>query len=462
MKSLDTIAAISTPAGKGGIAVVRISGEQAIEIADKIFLSKSKKKLSDTASHRLVFGEIYHDKQKIDEVLVSVLRAPHSFTGENTVEISCHGSEYIQEKILQILVANKVRIATAGEFTQRAFLNGKMDLAQAEAVADLISSENEAAHRVALQQLRGGFSEELNQLREQLLRFVSLMELELDFSEEDVEFVDRSQLRELLKQLRTKIDHLLQSFALGNVIKNGVPVVIVGQTNVGKSTLLNTLLGEERAIVSDIHGTTRDTIEDSIQLNGIKFCFIDTAGIRHTNETIEQLGIERTYEKIRKASVILLLLDATQPESFETSVRQVVAHISEKQYLIVLLNKCDKQDTTETKKIISNKYSQFPVITISAKQKQGIDELITQLVKTVNLSSLSNNETIVTNVRHYEALQRTQEALTRVETGFDENIPSDLIAQDIRESLYHLGTITGQISTDEILGNIFSKFCIGK
>ena len=460
MKFSDTIAAISTPAGKGGIAIIRISGEQAIFIVDKIFNAQSGKKLADTTSHRLLFGELHHNGQKIDDVLVSVFRAPHSFTGEDTVEISCHGSIFIQEKVLQILIAHSVRIATAGEFTQRAFLNGKMDLAQAEAVADLIASENEAAHRVALQQLRGGFSNDLQYLREQLLTFVSLMELELDFSDEDVEFMDRDKFKKLLAELQEKISQLLQSFALGNVIKNGVPVAIVGQTNVGKSTLLNTLLGEERAIVSDIHGTTRDTIEDSIQLGGIKFCFIDTAGIRHTDETIEQLGIERTYEKIRKASIVLLLLDATQPKNFESSLQQVIEHITNTQHLIILINKCDTLENGKHPTINTNKT--FSKIAISAKNKQGISELINELVKTVNLSPLANNETIVTNVRHYEALQRTQEALQRIEKGFADNIPSDLIAQDVREALYHLGSITGTISTDEILGNIFSKFCIGK
>ncbi len=451
----DTIAAIATPAGRGGIAVIRVSGSEAFTIVDKIFVAKSCKRVAEEASHRLLFGEIQNGEEKIDEVLVSIFRAPHSFTGDDTVEISCHGSIYIQQKILELLIANGARLATAGEFTQRAFLNGKMDLAQAEAVADVIASESAAAHRVALQQLRGGFSEELKQLREQLLNFVSLIELELDFAEEEVEFADRTQFNVLLHELQTVIGRLVQSFSLGNVLKNGVPVAIVGQTNVGKSTLLNALLGEERAIVSDIHGTTRDTIEDCITLNGVQFRFIDTAGIRHATETIERLGIERTYEKIRKAAIVLLLLDATRPETFAI-VDDIQAHLADGQQLIVVVNKIDSVQDSRFK------IQDYTPIEISAKKKEGLKILIEALSKTINLSPIAANETIVTNVRHYEALQRAQEALTRVEKSFSSAIPTDLIAQDIREALYHLGSITGEISTNEILENIFSKFCIGK
>jgi len=471
----DTIAAISTPAGRGGIAVVRVSGSDALSIVDKIFVAKSGKQIADIATHRILYGAIQAGSEKIDDVLVSVFRAPHSFTGNDTVEIACHGSVYIQQKLLELLVAAGARLATAGEFTQRAFLNGKIDLAQAEAVADLIASESAAAHRVALQQLRGGFSDELKQLREQLLHFVSLLELELDFSEEEVEFADRTQFNVLLNELQTVIDRLLQSFSLGNAIKNGVPVAIVGKTNVGKSTLLNTLLGEERAIVSDVHGTTRDAIEDTITLNGVQFRFIDTAGIRHNTETIEQLGIERTYEKIRRAAIVLLLLDATRPETF-SSVEEIKTHLSDAQKLIVVLNKIDAapkkhvmSSEVETSHAFGNRFldklgmtAAEGLLSISAKTKQGIDELIAALSRAINVEAVSSDETIITNVRHYEALQRTQQALARVARGFAAHTPTDLIAQDIREALYHLGSITGTISTEEILGSIFSHFCIGK
>jgi tRNA modification GTPase len=344
-------------------------------------------------------------------------------------------------------------MAAAGEFTQRAFLNGKMDLAQAEAVADLIASESAAAHRVALQQLRGGFSEELRQLRSRLLDFVTLIELELDFGEEDVEFADRTRLSALLQQLQSVIGRLLQSFALGNAIKNGVPVAIVGQTNVGKSTLLNTLLSEERAIVSDVHGTTRDSIEETIQLHGITFRFIDTAGLRSTSETIEQLGIARTLEKIRQAAIVLLLTDATRPETF-ASIEEVRAQLTGAQTLIVAVNKIDCATCAIP-------CDPAPIY-ISAKNKQGIEQLTEAFLHHLNRAPLAAGDTIITNLRHYEALQRTQEALSRVEKSFAAKIPGDLIAQDIREALHHLGSITGEVTTDEILGNIFSRFCIGK
>ncbi|MDR3132455.1 MAG: tRNA uridine-5-carboxymethylaminomethyl(34) synthesis GTPase MnmE [Prevotellaceae bacterium] len=450
----DTITAISTPAGKGGIAVIRVSGTKAIALVEKIFVAHPAKKLMDVASHRLVFGEVHDNGEKIDEALVSVFRAPHSFTGENTVEISCHGSVYIQQRIVWLLLSKGARMAAAGEFTQRAFLNGKIDLAQAEAVADLIASESAAAHRVALQQLRGGFSEELRQLRRQLLDFVALIELELDFGEEEVEFADRTQLTALLQELQRVIGRLLQSFALGNAIKHGVPVAIIGHTNVGKSTLLNTLLSEERAIVSDIHGTTRDSIEETIQLQGITFRFIDTAGLRHTSETVEQMGIERTWGKIRQASIVLLLVDATRPDTF-TSIKEVRPQLNDGQQLIVVVNKTDSA-TCEAPSCAAT-----PVY-ISAKNKQGITQLTDALINSVNRSPVSADETVVTNLRHYEALQRTQEALTRAAQGFANKLPSDLIAQEVREALHHLGTITGEITTDEILGTIFSRFCIGK
>lgn len=448
------MAAISTPAGKGGIAVIRVSGADAITLVEKIFTAQPAKKIADVPAHRLLFGELHDNGEKIDEAVISIFRAPHSFTGENTVEISCHGSVYIQQRILQLLLSKGARMAAAGEFTQRAFLNGKMDLAQAEAVADLIASESAAAHRVALQQLRGGFSEELRQLRRQLLDFAALIELELDFSEEEVEFADRARLTALLQGLQEVTGHLLQSFAWGNAIKNGVPVAIVGQTNVGKSTLLNTLLSEERAIVSDIHGTTRDSIEETIQLDGITFRFIDTAGLRSTSERIEQLGIERTLGKIRQASIVLLLVDATRPETF-TSIDDIHAQLIGDQQLIVAVNKIDAATCDAP-------CAATPVVYISAKNKQGVEQLTETLTNSLHRAPLATGETVITNLRHYEALQRAQEALQRVEEGFAGKRSGDLIAQDLREVLYHLGSITGEITTDEILGNIFSKFCIGK
>jgi tRNA modification GTPase len=454
----DTICAVSTAAGVGGVAVIRVSGSRAVAVCEPLFVpKKAGKQLAAQKSHTLTFGAITDDTTVIDEVLVSVFRAPYSFTGEDVVEIACHGSHYIQQRIMALLVAHGARIAAAGEFTRRAFLHGKLDLTQAEAVADLIAAETEAEHRVAMRQMRGGFSEELKQLRDKLLTFVSLLELELDFSEEDVEFADRTQFNALLQEMQRVIERLIQSFALGNVIKNGVPVAIVGHTNVGKSTLLNALLGEERALVSEVHGTTRDTVEDTLQLNGVTFRFIDTAGLRDTDETVEKLGIARTYEKIRNAAIVLLLVDATRPETF-TAIDDIRAQLSEAQQLIVILNKMDR--------LADNPHIPLPAshgaLSISAKQKQGIDMLTAALLDCINLSPLAADETIVTNLRHHEALQRTQSALLRVTQGFARKLPADLVAQDVREALYHLGSITGEISTDEILGNIFSRFCIGK
>ena len=470
-----TICAVSTAPGTAGVAVVRISGPQAITIVEAVFTPHKKgKTLAAQPGHTLSFGRITDGDKILDEVLVSVFRAPHSFTGEEVVEIACHGSLYIQQELLQRLIDKGAQAAAAGEFTQRAFLNGKLDLAQAEAVADIITAESAAAHRIAMQQMRGGFSKELQQLREQLLHFVSLLELELDFSEEDVEFADRSQLNSLLHNLQEHIQRLLQSFALGNVIKNGVPVAIVGPTNVGKSTLLNALLGEERAIVSDIHGTTRDSIEERIQLNGISFRFIDTAGLRHTTETVEQMGIERTYDNIRRARIVLLVLDATRPDTF-AAIDDIQPRLTDAQQLIVVMNKTDERQETrderrETKKLITHHSSLIThhsslitnAVAISAKQKQGIDRLTTALAGSVGLSPISGEETVLTNARHYEALTRAAAALQRVGGGLSSGLPGDLIAQDLREVLFHLGSIVGQVSTDEILGNIFSRFCIGK
>ena len=470
MTNSDTICAISTAQGMGAIAVLRLSGAEAFSVCEKVFIpAKRAKRLSQQAGNSVHFGRINDGEKDIDEVLVSVFRAPHSFTGEDIVEIACHGAPYIQQLLLQLLIKNGARLAQPGEFTQRAFLNGKMDLSQAEAVADLISAQSEAARRVALQQMRGGFSDELISLRERLLWFISLIELELDFSEEDVEFADRDELRALVNEIAAHIKRLVNSFSLGNVLKNGIPVAIVGHTNVGKSTLLNALLNEERAIVSDIHGTTRDAIEDSVNLGGISFRFIDTAGIRSTTDQIENIGIALTYNKIKQASIVLLLLDVNDKEE---KMHQAISQIKQKidsahQQLIVVINKSDLCDPETLKSKFSkdafNELSDSDnLIAISAKGRQNLDLLIAELLKSVDLNAINNNEVIVTNARHHEALSKAFDSLARVKEGLENNISGDFLAQDIREVLHYIGSITGQISSDEILGNIFKNFCIGK
>ncbi|MCT4590601.1 MAG: tRNA uridine-5-carboxymethylaminomethyl(34) synthesis GTPase MnmE [Carboxylicivirga sp.] len=465
----DTICAISTAQGMGAIAVIRLSGDQSIAICEKIFRpAKANKSLASQKANTIHFGSIYNGDKDIDEVLISIFKAPHSFTGEEIVEIACHGAPYIQQQVLQLLTKNGARLATAGEFTQRAFLNGKMDLSQAEAVADLIASRSEAARRVALQQMRGGFSNELVNLRMQLLNFISLIELELDFSEEDVEFANRTELTKLVDEIATLLKKLVNSFSLGNAIKNGIPVAIVGHTNAGKSTLLNTLLQEERAIVSDIHGTTRDVIEDTINIEGIGFRFIDTAGIRATKDEIENLGIERTYDKISKATIVLLMLDVNDPdEKIHDAISDVKKRLDEHQQLIVVINKTDlADDSATTDRFSKDSFKELSgtdaIVPISAKKQLNIDALTDALLKTVNLSAIDNDEVIVTNVRHYEALQKSYEAIQRVVDGLQSGISGDFLAQDIREVLHFLGEITGQINTDEVLGNIFKNFCIGK
>lgn len=535
------ICALATPQGSGAIGVIRLSGPDVISVVDKIFVpgGKSKVSLADTPAYKMRFGSIYDGERLLDEVLVSVFHAPHSYTGENSVEISCHGSSYILQQVMMLLMNNGVKMAEPGEFSKRAFLNGKLDLAQAEAVADLIASETAAAHQVALKQMKGGFSDELRQMRDSLLNLVSMMELELDFSEEDVEFADRTELKNLLDQVTSKVGSLIESFTLGNVIKNGVPVAIIGATNTGKSTLLNTLLGEDKAIVSNIHGTTRDVIEDTINLGGITFRFIDTAGIRETKETIEIIGIERTYQKLKQASIVIMVLDATRPEYFDSSLRNLSTRLNkDKQKLVILLNKADlaphsnfidtESDSQSMGKIqsqsaistdtlishqtsdvknkideknnidetenqfsdnnkIADKYvkglineikiicstsseatqetllSPISVLPISAKQRLGITSLKELLINMQkDNSKVDSNATLVTNARHYQALMDAQIALYRVEDGLAAGTPTDLVAQDIREALYHLGSIVGEINTEEILGNIFSRFCIGK
>ncbi len=447
--------------------MIRVSGGKAIPMVEQIFEPATEGKLlHEQAPNTIHFGTIHSGDEVIDEVLVSLFRAPHSYTGEDSVEISCHGSPYIQQKILELLVAGGAVPARPGEFTQRAFLNGKMDLSQAEAVADLVAAESEGAHRVALQQLRGGFSDKLRSLRSQLLHFISMIELELDFSEEDVEFANREQLTGLVNEIRLLIDQLIRSFQLGNVLKNGVPVAIIGRPNVGKSTLLNALLKEERAIVSDIEGTTRDTIEDTIHLEGISFRFIDTAGIRETADTIENLGIRRTYQKIEQASVVLLLVEAGDPPSM---IRQSLEAIRKQiegagKHLVVVLNKADRVSNDRLRELEKGLVLEQneQLIAIAASKGEGIDELSALLLDIVNLGSLKHQDVVISNVRHYNALRSASEGLARVSEGLSSTLPSDLLAQDIREVLHFLGEITGEVTTDEILGNIFRNFCIGK
>ncbi len=459
----DTIVALATPSGAGAIAVIRISGQDAITLASNHFKSLYNKTLKNQKSHTILLGHIVDGDRALDQVLVSVFKAPNSYTGENIVEISCHGSPYIQQEIIQLFLRNGCRMANAGEFTLRAFLNGKMDLSQAEAVADLISSENEASHQIAMQQMRGGFSNEIKSLRDQLLNFASLIELELDFAEEDVEFADRTQFVALINRIQIVLKGLIDSFAVGNVIKNGIPVAIVGEPNVGKSTLLNALLNEERAIVSDIAGTTRDTIEDEITISGIGFRFIDTAGIRDTKDVVESIGIKKTFEKIDQAQVVLFLVDGQLLNADTiTNLKVEIEKIKNKYPLkptVLLVNKADVL-SDDIKQSISK--SLDAINYISAKTGEGVDALKNKLLEFVNTGALRNNETIVTNTRHYDALLKALEDIQKVQFGIDEELPSDLMAIDVKDALYHLGEITGQVTNDELLGNIFANFCIGK
>lgn len=465
MKANPTICAISTAPGMGGIAVIRVSGTTALSTVDQIYRPLQKGvKLIDQAAYTLSHGQILTPAEVVvDEVLVTVFRAPHSFTGEDVIEIACHGSTYIQQSILELLIQTGCELAQPGEFTQRAFLNGKMDLSQAEAVADLIASTSSGAHRMALNQMRGGFSEKLNQLRTQLLNFVSLVELELDFSEEDVEFANREQLKTLATGIEAHIKKLAESFRVGNAIKKGIPVALVGETNVGKSTLLNHLLNEDKAIVSDIHGTTRDVIEDVVEVQGITFRFIDTAGIRKTTDTIETMGIERTFKKIEQAEIVLWILDCTQlSEHMEWLTSKIVKKAKGKP-IILLFNKIDKI-TPDEHDVLSQLFETFEgeQIFISAKNKTNTQLLEEALLRAARLPELQTGDVVVNNVRHYNALNKANEAIQRVLSGLDSGITGDFLSQDIRECMFHLGEITGQISNDEVLINIFSKFCIGK
>lgn len=457
----DNICALATASGRGAIAVIRVSGPDAIALCDPLFQSKKKgKRLLDVESHTVHLGTFMDAQQLIDEVLITVFKGPHSYTGENVVEISCHGSTFIQQQIIQLLIREGCRTAEPGEFTFRAFMNGKMDLSQAEAVADLISSTNEKSHHLALSQMRGGFSNEIQMLRQELIKFASLIELELDFSTEDVEFADRSQLENLLNRLKQVLRRLIDSFALGNVLKNGIPVAIVGAPNVGKSTLLNVLLNEERAIVSDIAGTTRDTVEDEIVMEGIRFRFIDTAGIRDTQDTIESIGIEKTFEKIHEAKVVLYLFDAATANlrEVEEDVKKL-ENITEAKQLIVLANKIDQGDVSQ----IEQDFASLPnILFISAKQKEKVQSLKQLLTEKVHQGLLSNEDVVVSNSRHYEALSKALENIVQVQEGLDSGISGDLLAMDIRQALFHLGEITGEITTDDLLDSIFRDFCIGK
>ena len=444
----DTICAITTGGGMSAIAAIRISGNNAINSTNSIF----SKDIRDAKSHTIHFGTILDNTDVVDEVLISIFKGEKSFTGEESVEISCHGSVYIQNKIIQLLIGKGCRTASAGEFTMRAFKNGKLDLSQAESVADLIASESEAAHQTALRQLRGGFSSKLQNLRTKLIDFASLIELELDFSEEDVEFADRKQFEDLLEEIKVELEKLIESFKLGNVIKNGIPVAILGAPNVGKSTLLNCLLNEEKAIVSDIAGTTRDAIEDELNIKGFKFRFIDTAGIRETSDTIENLGIKKTMEKAAIAHVVLFLIDANSNISNQLlELNKVKDKIKDK--LLVVVNKIDLNAVKEDLK---------HAIFISAKNNEGIETLKERLLTFVNTKELSNNETIVTNLRHYEELQLTLHEINTIINGLHKGISGDFLAINIRQALFHLGSITGEVTTDTLLGNIFGKFCIGK
>lgn len=462
MINQDTIVALATPSGAGAIAIIRLSGEQAINFVEKQFKSVSGKLLGKQKTHTIHLGHIIDGAKIIDEVLVSVFKNPNSYTGENVVEISCHGSNYIQQEIIQLFLRKGCRMATAGEFTLRAFLNGKLDLSQAEAVADLISSDNEASHQIAMQQMRGGFSSEIAKLREELLNFASLIELELDFAEEDVEFADRTQFKELIERITFVLKRLIDSFAVGNVIKNGIPVAIVGEPNVGKSTLLNALLNEERAIVSEVAGTTRDTIEDEISIGGIGFRFIDTAGIRETKDVVESIGIKKTFEKIEQAQVVIYLFDSTQfnihSSEFKVELEKIKNKYPQKP-LIVIANKIDQIDGSQIA-IMQNEIPEIQLL--SAKTGFGVEQLTNALLNLINTGALRNNETIVTNSRHYDALLKAFEEIQKVSYGLDSGLSGDLLAIDIRQALYHFGEITGEITNDDLLGNIFANFCIGK
>ena len=460
----DAICAIATASGMGAIAVVRLSGQRCHEIALSIFKSRTRNlEKSSIVPNKAYFGDLVDGTDVVDEAIVTFFASPHSYTGEDSVEISCHGSVYIQQKVLEILIARGARLAGPGEFSRRAFLNNKLDLAQAEAVADLIASQSEASHKIAVNQLKGGFSKELRDIRSRLLDITSLMELELDFSEEDVEFADRTQLLELIEEAISHIGRLTESFRLGNAIKNGIPVTIAGETNTGKSTLLNAILGEERAIVSDIEGTTRDTVEETFNIFGTLYRFIDTAGIRQTTEEIERIGIERTFKKMEEADVILGMVDMTKGlEKAISAIRLIVSKVDrQQQTLIVLCNKRDVARDFPCERLLSE-FEDIPIEFVSAKDNDDVERIKRFIFNNSSLHSVGANETLVTNMRHYESLRRSKENLEQVREGIMVGLSADLLSQDLRQALFYLGSITGEITNDEVLGNIFGRFCIGK
>ncbi len=460
----DAICAIATASGMGAIAVVRLSGQRCHEIALSIFKSRTRNlDKSSIVPNKAYFGDLVDGTDVVDEAIVTFFASPRSYTGEDSVEISCHGSVYIQQKVLEILIARGARLAGPGEFSRRAFLNNKLDLAQAEAVADLIASQSEASHKIAVNQLKGGFSKELRDIRSRLLDITSLLELELDFSEEDVEFADRTQLLELIEEAISHIGRLTESFRLGNAIKNGIPVTIAGETNTGKSTLLNAILGEERAIVSDIEGTTRDTVEETFNIFGTLYRFIDTAGIRQTTEEIERIGIERTFKKMEEADVILGMVDMTKGlEKAISAIRLIVSKVDrQQQSLIVLCNKRDVARDFPCERLLSE-FEDIPIEFVSAKDNDDVERIKRFIFNNSSLHSVGANETLVTNMRHYESLRRSKENLEQVREGIMVGLSADLLSQDLRQALFYLGSITGEITNDEVLGNIFGRFCVGK